>query len=60
MLENFPNGLFIGKQTNALVSICLLIHAPVSVILKYLRCPENVGFCYSVQIKITLQEEMKP
>ncbi len=35
----------------------LLIHAPVGVILKYLRCPENVGFCYSMQIKIIRQEE---
>jgi hypothetical protein len=60
MLANFPKGLFIGKQTNALVSVCLLIHAPVGVILEYLRCPENFGFCYSVEIKITLQEEMKP
>jgi hypothetical protein len=58
--KRFPKAFFIGKQTNALVSICLLIHAPIGVILEHLRCPENVGFCYSMQIKIILQEEMKP
>jgi hypothetical protein len=60
MQANFPKGLFIGKQTNALVNVYYIILAPVSVILEHLRCPENVGFCYSMQIKIILQEEMKP
>jgi hypothetical protein len=60
MLENFPKVLFIGKQTNALVNVYYIILAPVGVILEHLPCPENFGFCYSMQIKIILQEEMKP
>jgi hypothetical protein len=60
MPANFPKGLFIGKQTNALVNVYYIILAPFGVILEYLRCPENVGFCYSMQIRIILQEETKP
>jgi len=41
-------GLFTGKQTNALVNVYYIILAPVGVILEHLRCPENVGFCYSM------------
>ncbi len=57
MPANFPEGLFIGKQTNALVNVYYIILAPVGVILEHLRCPENVGFCYSMQIIIILQKK---